>query len=183
MISETGYWSDDEAKFHVPSPALAEILIKYLDKDKLVIDYGCGDGYYLDRLQKNGFKKVLGIDGFKIHTYKLEEILIADLSQPIFLDRNGQVICLEVGEHLPKQYEETFLDNVTRHCDSKLVLSWAIKGQPGIGHVNCQNNDYIIHEIKERGFKYDETMSTCIREKIEEETYWFRNTLMIFNKV
>lgn len=182
MISPTGYWSDDEAKFHIGSEELAVFLAGYLDKDEYVIDFGCGDGFYLSYLQSQGFEKTIGIDGMEIYTASIP-IQEMDISQPIFLDQKGQVISLEVGEHIPKQFEENYIDNITHHCTSKLILSWAIKGQPGIGHINNQNNDYVIREIEERGFRYDEGLSKEIRKSIEEDTYWFRNTLMIFNKI
>ncbi len=182
MISETGYWSDDENKFHIGSPELADFLSVYLDKDEWVIDIGCGDCFYLDRLKKAGFTKLWGVDGYKAHTCKMD-IQIHDLSQPLFLDKKGQVLCLEVGEHIPAKYEAELLDNITRACGSKLIMSWAIKGQPGIGHINCKNNDYIIKEIEDREFEFDKELTTKTRKKIEEDTYWFRNTLMIFNKI
>jgi len=52
-------------------------------------------------------------------------------------------ICFEVAEHIPKQFETTYLNNLIKHCKKGIVISWAIVGQKGIGHVNCQNNDYV----------------------------------------
>lgn len=183
MISQTGYWSVQEYHTHKTSENLAKFLASYLDKTSPVIDFGCGNGYYLSHLHKEGFTDLTGIDGFKPKNAFFEGIEELDLTKPIFLATRGQVISLEVGEHIPADYEEEFLENITVNCNSKLVMSWAIKGQPGIGHVNCQNNDYIIDQITKRGFTYNEELSKQVRKSIEEETYWFRNTLMIFNKI
>ncbi|KAK7004434.1 hypothetical protein BgiMline_005954, partial [Biomphalaria glabrata] len=35
------------------------------------------------------------------------------------------VLSIEVGEHIPPQYEDTYLDNLARHAREGLILSWA----------------------------------------------------------
>jgi|GEM_PF-6386818 len=58
----------------------------------------------------------------------------------------GIGIALEVAEHLPKEHEETFLDNLIGIAkdDGWIILSWAKKGHGGLGHVNEQNEDYVL---------------------------------------
>jgi len=50
---------------------------------------------------------------------------------------------LEVAEHIPKHLEERFTQTVHRHVKigGYLMLSWAVEGQGGLGHVNCRNNE------------------------------------------
>ena len=43
---------------------------------------------------------------------------------------------LEVGEHLPKEFEDIFINNLDNNNNYGIVLSWAIKGQGGYGHYN-----------------------------------------------
>jgi hypothetical protein len=86
---------------------------------------------------------------------------------------------LEVGEHIPKDYELVFLHNLCSASDN-IVLSWAIEGQSGLGHVNCQNNDYIIEKLSTFGYIYDSVTSEEARNFAELP--WFKNTLMFFNK-
>jgi tryptophanyl-tRNA synthetase len=59
-------------------------------------------------------------------------------------------------------------------------LSWAIIGQGGNGHVNCQDNDYIISEITKRGWIFDADTTAEVRVKMPDN--WIKNTVMFFNK-
>merc|ERR1712070_1205348 len=47
------------------------------------------------------------------------------------------VMCLEVAEHVPFEFEEILLDNIGRHLRTGLVMSWS-NDASGIGHVNCR---------------------------------------------
>jgi hypothetical protein len=182
MIGSTGIWSAAEAKpEHFPvSPKLARNLDIILAKHKLVIDFGCGNGFYLKALKQSGFDMLIGIDGY--NSTKSDFIFEADLSKPRNFAFRGQVISLEVGEHIPVKYEQIFLDNVCRHCESRLIISWAVIGQNGIGHVNCRSNDYIINCIAERGFTFNKEVTQFLRNDIENHVSYFRNTLMVFDK-
>ena len=69
---------------------------------------------------------------------------ILDLSIPTKFDEPfSWVMSLEVGEHLPSKFEDIFINNLHNNNVDGILLSWALKGQGGDGHVNEQNNDYI----------------------------------------
>ena len=53
------------------------------------------------------------------------------------------VLSLEVGEHIPEDYEDIYLENLDRHADKIIILSWAVPEQGGFGHVNERDNGYI----------------------------------------
>lgn len=72
-----------------------------------------------------------------------------------------------------------FIDNITFHCKKYLIVSWAIRGQHGNGHVNCLNNDEILPEFERRGFELMETETKFARSIIENNVGWFRNTLFV----
>ncbi|WP_245562228.1 hypothetical protein [Niabella aurantiaca] len=57
-------------------------------------------------------------------------------------------------------------------------MSWAIEGQGGDGHVNCRNNDYIIKEMRQRGFVEFEDAKLFLRSMASYS--WFKNSLMVF---
>jgi SAM-dependent methyltransferase len=181
MITETGIWSEDEAKYHIHSEQLLNYLIEFLNKDLIVLDFGCGDGYYISSLKDNGFE-VRGIDGSTLSNTYYSNIIHEDLSEPIILRSNGQVLSFEVGEHIPEQFEQVFIDNLIEHCNSRLIISWAIPGQGGIGHVNCKSNEYIINEITKRGFTLNGELTSRIRQGDYKDTPWFYNTLLVFDK-
>ena len=50
---------------------------------------------------------------------------------------------LEVAEHIPLENEEAYLDNCCKLCEIGCILSWALPGQGGLGHVNEQPNEYV----------------------------------------
>ena len=193
MITETGYWtSDDTEAIHVHDPRLANWILNYLqdDKDKQLIDFGCGMGDYLKKLHDNGFSNLHGFEG-EVRKGSPKFIKNWDLSNPIknyegynSLKKSAyNTICLEVGEHIPKQYESIFLDNITSLTTNKIILSWAIIGQLGDGHVNCMNNDEVILKMDKLGFKYLENDSIDARNSVSRFiASWFLKTIMIFQK-
>lgn len=177
---KNGIWSQWQAdNYHQSSPRLATYLKSKLPIGKPVIDFGCGNGYYISELAKAGFK-CIGVEGFKLNNFLHDNIIITDISKPLTFGIKGSVISLEVGEHIPKEFEQNFLDNITSSCDDWLVLSWALPGQPGIGHVNCQPKEYIISEMERRGFTYSEILTEDARKNIDDNCDWFRRTLLIF---
>jgi SAM-dependent methyltransferase len=185
MIKETGYWTKEtKVTEHRHSPNVSKWISNFLKvyKDKQIYDFGCGLGDYLNDLYADGFTKLKGIEMDPIKTYDNFDILKLDLSQPINLDEKGILITLEVGEHIPKEYQDTFLNNIKNNCDKYLIMSWAVRGQGGYGHFNELNNDEVIPMIEALGFKYLKDLSEDIRMVPENECYWFRNTLMIFEK-
>lgn len=183
MIQPTGIWSADEAKpeNYPKSEKLAKNIAGIFHHGVYVIDFGCGDGYYLDQLHKEGFKYLIGVDGIKSTNHKC--IMEADLSVPHTFPWRGYVISLEVGEHIPAEYEQVFIDNICRHCSQRMVISWALPGQRGLGHVNCRPNEYVIGEIEKRGFQFNKHATDFLRSDIENHVTYFKSTLMVFDKV
>jgi cyclopropane fatty-acyl-phospholipid synthase-like methyltransferase len=90
------------------------------------------------------------------------------------------VLSLEVGEHLPKEFERIFIENLHRHNVKGIVLSWALKGQGGEGHFNEQNNGYIKELMAQYGYVNDIAAENALRN--EAMLWWFRNTVMVFRR-
>ena len=88
---------------------------------------------------------------------------------------------LEVGEHLPKEHEDAFMENLHRHNVHGIVLSWATVGQGGTGHVNEQDNEYIKAKICGKGYTSDVKAELVLRKSARLN--FFQNTLMVFRKV
>lgn len=179
-MTETGIWSQQEAdKYHQSSPKLAEWMIDNFIQNLPVYDFGCGNGYYLGELEKNGYYCV-GFEGTQLNNFKCKTVRIADLTQQIHVEPRGTVVSLEVGEHLPKWAEQIFLNTITNACEKDLLLSWALPNQPGVGHVNCQPRGYIISELDKRGFKYIDFATEDAMNSVDDNTDWFRRTLFCF---
>jgi cyclopropane fatty-acyl-phospholipid synthase-like methyltransferase len=183
-INEKGYWETDNSVGHITDNGLL-IGIYNLFNDKninSVVDFGCGMGEYAKFFKEKG-KIVSAFDG-NPNTFELTKGIgkVLDLSNPFKLDELYDcVLSLEVGEHIPKEYEHIYIDNICKHSKKYVLVSWAIVGQGGDGHVNCQNNDYIINELNKRGYSYNDVISNQLRMTVTEAT-WFRDTIMFFEK-
>ena len=179
-IHPRGYWLDKQATdTHMFDRELCETIIELTPKKWKVIDIGCGDGSYTKHLKKAGIRCV-GYDGSPL-TPEITGGLckVADFSQPQNFGEFDLVLSLEVGEHIPIEFEQIFIDNLCRHTKGEIILSWAIEGQPGVGHVNCRNNDYVIAEMGKRGFELMPGATKHLR--INSSLPWFKNTLMYFS--
>ena len=181
---ENGVWNTNDNKEHIQDKKLTKGLIQFLkdNESKNIVDLGCGAGFYVTSFRNEGIDTD-GYDG-NPNTKEMTNGVcnVKDLSIPFkFTNKYDWVMSLEVGEHLPKKYEDIFIDNLCNNCKSGIILSWAVKGQGGSGHFNEQNNDYIKEKIISKGFYNDEVSEELIRSNCSLR--WFRNTLMIFNKL
>jgi hypothetical protein len=181
-MTETGIWNQAEADlYHKSSPKLAAFLCRYLDPSIQVVDFGCGQGFYISELESVGFKCV-GIEGLRLNNFLTKNIRIADLSKPyVFIDKLN-VLSFETGEHIPQEFEETFLDNITIPA-IKLIMSWATPGQGGVGHVNLRSHEYIINKIESRGFKLNTVDTAIIRRNVDKQCDWLERNLLIFDRL
>jgi SAM-dependent methyltransferase len=177
-IHEHGYWEDAAGIGHRRDLALAKVLVDFF-KGASVIDLGCGTGYYTKLLNDNGIP-CIGYDG-NPYTKANGWGEVADFSRPQYLGEYDYVLSLEVGEHIPKEFEVIYFQNLARHSKLGIVLSWAIEGQAGDGHVNCRNNDYVIGKLKFIGYKFDKQSSDKLR--LLATLRHFKNTLMVFQKI
>ena len=181
-IKENGSWVvGDNDDGHRYVHYMSDIIIKIVKEKnpRLVYDFGCGYGEYLKDIFELGIEAM----GFEAHPNKIiyDNIKELDLSIPVTLEKNADIsISLEVGEHIPVEFEQIFINNICNNTSNILILSWAIEGQSGNGHVNCRNNDYIISEMDKRGFIFDPSILE-IRKGFDQDC-WFFNSLMLFNK-
>jgi hypothetical protein len=191
MITKTGYWTKDtKLSEHMHSPTLSGWIIDFLKdhKDTQIYDFGCGLGNYLKDLEDNGFQKLKGIEADPIKTDHNFEILTLDLAKPIELEEKGIIICLEVGEHIPAEYEKIFLANIKNNCNKYLILSWAGRGQGGTGHFNELDNHEVIGKLIQLGFTFLAELTLDARSSFDMKKFpedWcthFKNSVMIFEK-
>ena len=182
---------------HVPfDTGFGHALIAYLGK-ATVADIGAGVGQLgAFLMQHNSSVQWRGFDGghnvehlhglnvsLRNHSgYIVPKVCWIDASQPFRLrQRPDWVISIEVGEHIPKSREATFLDNLVKNCRVGVILTWAIRAQLGYQHVNCHDNEYIINRMFERGMTYDERLSVLFRSTVNKLP-WLANTIMVFKK-
>lgn len=189
-MEKTGVWTPEEAKEqHKFSETLAKIISKnFIGR---IWDVGCGNGAYVNFLNKNESISCIGIDGTDFKNGNLVHDLTTHISQATFIVSmfkditlpKGCVMCLEVAEHIPKEFESVFLDNIDTLCEDYLILSWATVGQGGFGHVNEQDRDYVLRTMNARGYKLMNDATNSIREAMKgDPCWWFTNSLYIFER-
>jgi hypothetical protein len=178
LSGEEGHFSQDQGYFF--DAALAGELTLLL-QDMSVCDFGCGLGKYVRWLRDRRFD-CDGYDG-NPNTRELTGGICNTLNfaEPVRLSRDyDAVMSFEVGEHIPKQFEPFFIDNLASHARRLLVMSWAVPGQDGDGHINCRSNSYIIKQLRRRGFRFEPIASQMLRANCS--LYWFKQTLMVFSR-
>lgn len=182
-VSDTGFWISNNDNEHRFVPELSKAINDYVVNNniKTVYDFGCGRGEYLEQLRN--LDPTLQLTGFEGHQTDgvFNNIVKKDLSTNLELNEVDMVMSIEVGEHIPKEFEQVFIDNISNHAKNHIFLSWAIVGQSGLGHINCQNNDYIITQFVNRGWKLEQELSNQIRSSMPNNI-WLKNTVMVFTK-
>lgn len=166
------------------SPQLAILLSQYFSQWESVYDFGCGDGYYLKEISARVHGRCVGLEGAKeIPDQKFPWIFYPiDVATPFRVGPPGNVMSIEVAEHISAERIPGLLENINRHCRSKLVLSWAVRGQAGIRHISCRNEDEVMKMIIPMGFNYLEDLSKTWREQAGEDLWWFKQTIYIFER-
>lgn len=180
---DTGIWSIETAKRKHRYDHELALKISELFHPLLAADLGCGIGEYCKTFRAQGWPAVHGYEG----TPEIAEIAVFDNIQVLNLTKRrwvginySFVLCLEVGEHIPVQHEQTFIDNVCEFTKKDLVLSWAVPGQGGTGHFNERSNEYVIGQFTKRGLMFDDLMSGGLRNTATLR--WFKNTVMVFRR-
>jgi cyclopropane fatty-acyl-phospholipid synthase-like methyltransferase len=183
MINERGYWMEKDSHEHKYDSPLNNELVKILKETNCesIIDLGCGPGLYSKVFVNENFDCQC-YDG---NPYTPEEsdglCSVLDLSEPFDLNKKYDcVLSLEVGEHIPKQYETIFIDNLLNHSNKAIILSWATIGQGGHGHVNEQPNNYIENLFTPHGYIRNLEYEKRLRDSAH--WWWFKNTIMFFEK-
>ncbi|CAE7837578.1 unnamed protein product [Symbiodinium sp. CCMP2592] len=132
-------------------------------------DFGAGGGHYSKWLNETGLVEAFAFDGTH-QAAELTDGLVQEVNlvQDLTLWRTFDwVLCLEVGEHVPKQYSSTLLSNLKRHARKGLVMSWSDDWE-GIGHVNCLSRpEFIAFVQKSTGFLLDEAATEVVRGACE----------------
>jgi len=91
------------------------------------------------------------------------------------------VMSIEVAEHIPAEYQLVFVDNLIRLSKHGIIMSWAVPGQGGHGHVNEKSNDDVVEMMRLRNMYYLPNESANIRKKVDRLP-WLKNTVMVFTK-
>ena len=172
---------------HLFDSTLGKALIEFFHAEKNksnnnqfhIVDLGCGKADYVRLFRLNGLS-ANGYDG-NPDTFQLSGGVakVLNISERYAdFEKADWVMSLEVGEHIPPCFERIVIDNICKNASTGLVISWALPGQLGHGHVNCRTNEYIQKQIESRGFRRDNETELKLRECAS--LYWFKNTIMVY---
>ena len=128
-----------------PDPGLVRVFLDLWPEPTSIVDLGAGEGRHVRVLRELGHN-AFGIDG----SPGIEQ-LTEGLVQTLDLSVKGAIrepmadwaICIEVGEHVPRECEEAFIANVAASARCGLLCSWATPGQRGRGHINCRTPEWV----------------------------------------
>lgn len=164
---------------------IAPVLID-LVRPKSVVDIGCGDGTWLSAFQARGIEDILGVDGDYVDRATLripaDRFRSHDLGQPLDLGRRFDLaICLEVGEHLPQERADAFIDSVMRHAPV-VLFSGAIPGQGGTHHVNEQWPQYWADRFAARDYLAFDAIRPLLWDNSNVAWYYAQNAILYAQK-
>jgi cyclopropane fatty-acyl-phospholipid synthase-like methyltransferase len=176
-ISPTGYYIGHRVSSCHFDQKLAELLAN-LFRGYTVADFGCGHGDYVRFLQSQGID-CQGFDGNPNTPNYCPGCFTCDLSEPLIGVRQWDwILSLEVGEHIPLTRANTFLANVADFATKGIVISWAVPGQGGYGHINEQPNSFVSDYFSSAGFYQDHLWQVQLRQAAS--IWWFKESLMVF---
>lgn len=158
-------------------------LVLEIIQPKSIIDVGCGTGTWLSVFRDHGVEDIWGIDGDYVSKQMLhipeERYLTLDLRQPARLERQFDlVVSLEVGEHLPTEVADTFVDSLVG-LGPVVLFSAAIPFQVGTNHINTQWPEYWVALFERRGY----LVIDALRKRIWQNgkvKYWYAQNMLLF---
>lgn len=186
-ITETGIWNGKHLP-HRYSPGLVPGMLSVLPNDPVsYCDLGCGEGnYLLDMYARFGNCIALcGVEGTPgvVKPDAAGVVRTADLTEPLELVPCELTTCIEVGEHIPARHMVGFFANLRRAVGRWLILSWALPGHVGYGHVNCQSNETVMVWMQRLGLAFDGPRTHELRYFLRnDECVFLKHTIMVFEK-
>lgn len=154
--------------------------IGLLFKNKSIIDLGAGLGQYCDVIRRcttcdayDGSKNVEVVTKGKVKYLNLAKKIEFNCTHDI-------VMSIEVGEHIPKDYEDIYEENLIKCSNNIIILTWATIGQGGFYHVNEKEKKDVINIFTTKGLKWNEDIHKILYKSSRLD--YIKNNLMVFSK-
>ena len=145
---------------------------------KSVLDIGAGEGHAALYFAGKGCN-VFAIDNDKqAITHAVYPVIKADVTVAPFHVTTDLVYMAEFVEHLPETALPHLSDSLQR--TEWVVMTYAIPGNEGVGHVNLQDIDYWIAWMHSVGFEIDSEKTNAVRAKAKH--VHFKNRGLVFKR-
>lgn len=148
-------------------------------------DFGAGVGQFGHalRAQLGTNFEYYGYDGAgNVEEFTKNYTHFTDLTQPLNLKRTDWVFSSEVGEHIPHLFEKQVIANIHAHNCRGIILTWAVLGQDGKGHINCHSNEYLIKIFQGLGYKLNEELTQLLRDSAMRKRWWLKKSSMVLER-
>ena len=70
--------------------------------------------------------------------------------------------------------------DLVRHARTGIIMSWAVPGQDGYGHINNQPKSYVIQSMKKLGF--DVNIEDSLELQSNCDLSWLQNNTMVYRR-
>lgn len=155
--------------------------ISRLTHGMTVSDFGAGIGLYTAHVRSWGLWAVGydGTPGIAEQTGGL--VQTANLAQWCELPITQAIFTIEVGEHIPPQFHEIFVDNLCKHATELIIVSWAVATpwQRGKNHVNNRNPSDLADDFRARSWFVDVQATAESRLRLDEP---FRRKVLVLTR-
>jgi len=196
---ENRYLQEEEVRKDTkPYKAFFNMLNQTFDltKIKSFCDVGCATGHLMWEMKNNNSNiELCGYEFFEYHKDAAKEevknfINIVDLRDELEINKKYDlVVCTEVGEHIDKNFTETFLKNLKNLTGDFLVMSWSdtggefdLKKDPHHQHLNPLKHKDFITMMKNNGFLHlEQETKKLLKASYQPNFYhWWRKSLTIW---
>ena len=145
---------------------------------KSILDIGAGEAHAALYFADKGCNVFAVDNDAEAITNAVYPVLNVDLTQSPVLLRTDMVYMAEFVEHLPEASLPKLADSLQK--TQWVVMTYAVPGNDGVGHVNLQDIEYWIDWMASVGFAIDSEKTNAVRAKAKH--VHFKNRGLVFRK-
>ncbi|CAD7973382.1 unnamed protein product [Amoebophrya sp. A25] len=180
-------WRREVFKQWAVDKGLLRGILKHVVDDlyagRAIADFGAGGGHYARWINDTGLLTAYAYDGIQgvtdvtkgaVQYWNLVE------EQDGHWREYDYGMCLEVLEHIPKEFSASVLTTISKYVRNRLIMSWS-SDREGIGHVNCKTEDQWNPIVETFGWKVNKELTQTLREMASVE--YISHSVTVFDKV
>ncbi|CAD7929525.1 unnamed protein product [Amoebophrya sp. A120] len=146
-------------------------------------DFGAGGGHYAKWLNDTGLLTAFAYDGIQgVTDVTKGAVQYWNLVE----DQDGHPrtydygMCLEVLEHIPKEFSGSVITTISKYVKNRLIMSWS-SDREGIGHVNCKGEEEWVPYVESFGWKQNKELTFMLKNNATVE--YISNSVNVFDRV